>query len=202
MRILWAENPLETRVELDSADRDLLRERLRVEHLQNLLFSTYFVLKPREEAQITAEDRVEGALLALDLDYIFDDVSRDGKSFSERLDEQVTYYTQALIEKHDGDCVCFPCSCMKCYAETLLGIDTNKGLGKHPATKINAAFNEGRTIDEAVEWLSRYQPTYTHNPNWPEQEWQKHVSRWIEEGKRAHTWLVVYRDEHFAGDKQ
>lgn len=199
MKILWAENPLETRVELDDADRLLLRERIRVEYLKDLIYNAYFTLKPLEGAEIPDRERIERAFLALDVDYVFDDETHGGKSFDMYLDEQLAYYTAALTEKHDGDCVCFPCSCLKCHAESLLGIDTIKGLGKHPATKISAAFGGGRSLDEAVEWLSRYQPIYTHNPNWPEHEWQKHVPRWLEEGKRAHTWLVAYRDEHFGG---
>lgn len=199
MKILWTENPLETRVELDDADRLLLRERIRVEYLKDLIYNAYFTLKPLEGAEIPDRERIERAFLALDVYYVFDDETRDGKSFDVYLDEQLAYYTAALTEKHCGDCTCVPASCSKCYAESLLGIDTIRGLGKHSAYKIDSAFAGGASIDEAVERLANYQPKYDPNSKWPREDWEKHVPRWVEEGKRAHAWLVAYRDEHFGG---
>lgn len=111
--------------------------------------------------------------------------------------KEVADYTQELLSKHIGDCTCVPCSCTKCRAESMLEIDTIRGLGKHSSYKIDSAFSGGASIDEAIHRLENYQPTYDPNSKWPRSDWEQHVPRWIEEGKRAHAWLVAYRDEHF-----
>ena len=163
MNIVWAKNPLETRVELDDADKLLLLERLKAEHLEDY-----------------GEDQAD----------------------DKWLEERAADYTQELLGKHVGDCTCVPCSCSKCYAEMLLGIDTTKGLGKHSAYKIDGAFSGDASIEEAIQKLENYQPTYNLSSSWPKEEWEKHIPRWLEEGKRAHAWLVAYRDAHFArGEK-
>jgi hypothetical protein len=162
MKITWTENPLETRVELDEADKKLLFAKLKAEYLEDLIFSAHFELKSEKA-----------------------------------VDELVADYTQELLSKHIGDCTCVPCSCTKCRAESLLEIDTIRGLGKHSSYKIDSAFSGGVSIDEAVRRLENYQPTYDPNSKWPRSDWEQHVPRWIEEGKRARAWLVAYRDEHF-----
>ena len=82
-------------------------------------------------------------------------------------------------------------------------IDTIKGLGKHTAYKINAAFgtNNEKSIDEAIEYLANYDP----KPKDPESDaWKKlggyeqYVPRWKEEAKMAHDWLVNYKINIFA----
>ncbi len=50
------------------------------------------------------------------------------------------YLVDALKNAHCGDCTCIACSCDKCHAEELLGIHTTRGLGKHEASYVEAAF--------------------------------------------------------------
>jgi hypothetical protein len=199
MRIAWAENPLETRVELDAADRLLLRAKLKVEYLEDRIVSAYFELTPKHTSHVDADARVVRAAQILDIDYVLDDEARDGKTLTEWLEAQAADYEQELLGKHVGDCTCVPCSCTKCHAENMLGVDTVRGLGKHSAYKIDSAFANGASIHEAVERLANYKPTHDPASSWPREDWEKHVPRWIEEGKRAHAWLAAYRDEHFAG---
>lgn len=197
MRIVWAKNPLETRVELDEADKQLLHAKLRIEHLQDQLFTAHRELTSERKATESFGKRVAAAVQALDVDFMFDDKERNGKTFSQWLDERVTDYTQELLGKHMGDCTCVPSSCSKCYAESLLGINTIKGLGKHSTYKIDGVFAGDVSIDEAIQRLEVYQPTYNQSSTRPKADWEQHVPRWIEEAKRAHAWLVAYRDEHF-----
>lgn len=203
MRIVWAENPLNTRVELDELDMRLLKEKLKSERLEDCLVSACFDLSSdalSRNKDKTAEERI--AMVTLDINYLLDEAKRGDKTFSEQLDESVASYVQGLLDAHCGDCTCVACSCSKCHAENLLGVDTIKELGKHPATKINAAFKEGGDIDGAIRWLSTYQPTHDPKSRWAREEWAVHVPRWVEEGKRAHAWLVAYKDEHFSrGEK-
>lgn len=188
MQIRWAPNPLKTIVELDEADKLLLREKLKTEELEENL------------CRVSLAKTLEEARQAADFEYICGDKDYGGKSFEVRLDERLAYYITDMLGEHDGDCVCVACSCGKCHAERLLGINTIRGLGKHEATKIGWAFmgDAGeRTIDEAIERLRNYRPEYKFIPNWPEEEWRKHVPRWIEEARRALTWLEAYRAIHF-----
>lgn len=194
MKIVWAENPLETRVELDEADKKLLFARLKAEHLEDMIFSAHFELNSEKPV----DERVARAQRALDVYYISDDRELNGKTLTQWLDELVADYEQELLSKHVGDCTCVPCSCTKCRAESMLEIDTIRGLGKHSSYKIDSAFSGGASIDEAIRKLENYRPTYDPSSTWPKSEWEQHVPRWIEEGKRAHAWLLQYRDEHFA----
>src|SRR6185369_3125953 len=89
----------------------------------------------------TPEQALDEARRWLNLSYLLDDEpGTNGKTFSESLDQHVSDYVVELAGEHSGDCVCFPCSCVKCHAESLLGVDTIPGLGKHSAYKVGAAF--------------------------------------------------------------
>lgn len=206
MNIRWAPNPLQTVVELDEADKRLFRQILKTQDFEDRIASAYFDLDPEHQEMFARPDRptkslderVKEALYELDLDYILDGKERGGKTFDAYLDDRATWFIQDLAGEHDGDCVCVACSCSKCYAERLLGIDTIEGLGKHEASKIGGYFKEGANLDEVIQRLRDYVPTYKYNPRWPEEEWKIHVPRWIQEGRRAYEWLEAYRREHFS----
>lgn len=197
MKIVWAPNPLRTVVELDDADRTLLRERIKSEEFENIITSAAFALDPGFDTKRTPEQGLAEARRWLDLNHLLDDEVRHGKTFTQRLDEKLAWCTEELGREHCGDCTCVAASCLKCHAERLLGVDTTAGLGKHEASKIGCAFRDGATIDEAVQRLADYVPTW--NETWRDRAtFDLHVPRWIEEGKRAHAWLIAYRSAHFA----
>lgn len=197
MNIVWAPNPLRTVVELDDADRTLLRERIKSEEFENYITSAAFALDPGFDTKRTLEQGLAEARRWLDLGHILDDEERHGKTFTQRLDEKLAWCIEELASEHCGDCTCVPSSCLKCHAERLIGIDTTKGLGKHEASKIGGAFRKGKTLEEVIAWLADYRPTW--NETWRDRAtFDQHVPRWIEEGKRAHAWLVEYRSAHFA----
>jgi len=201
MKIVWAENPLSTRVELDTADLTLLKERLKSQYLEDCIVSACCDLDAKlslPNQSKTPEERIAAALRTLDIDYLLDDVKHNGKSLCEQLDERAALLVQDLLNPHVGDCICVACSCAKCYTENLLGINTLKGLEKHAATKINAAFANLSNIKEAILWLETYQLIHDPNSGWAYDQWVVHVPRWIEEGKMAHAWLTTYCEEHFA----
>lgn len=186
LKITWAQDPLASVVEIDASERAILRLRLEIEQLQYAIVGAAMDIK---------NGNVAGALEALDASYLLDDKDRHGKRFATWLDERADEYAGSLSESHDGDCTCEPCSCPKCHAEALLGVDTIRDLGKHEGSVIKGAFGSGgdsaRTIEEAVAILSDHEPRDV--PDWG----LPHVDRWREERRRAHEWLVAYRDVHF-----
>ena len=99
------------------------------------------------------------------------------------IDARVIEYQAYLRESHCGDCICVPGTCVKCYVESLLGVDTLPGLGKHEANAIESAFRKVNTRAEAIEWLRSAPIT----ADW--EGWESHAERWREERRRAAEWL-------------
>lgn len=127
----------------------------------------------------------------------------DGPSEEWRREIAEHYIDGALQGSHVGDCTCIACTCSKCCAEELLGIDTIKGLGKHEAHAISRAFGSGRDINGAIEYLRAHDPDDDgDNPSsWKKKDpkgWAKWVPVWREQQARALKWLIAYRDEHFS----
>lgn len=126
-----------------------------------------------------------------------DETTVDEAVLEQWLNEAVVNYSNMLLDVHEGDCTCVPCGCCKCYAESLMEIDTIKGLGKHQASVIKLAFSTVDTIDDAIIFLENSKPVYRYNLNWPKSEWEKSVPRWLQEAQQAKLWLIEYRNEHF-----
>jgi hypothetical protein len=198
LKILWAQNPLLTVVELDEFDKEILWHRLKIERLEGCLAQGHFGLtvKFNEWRKSTCNGwsldvAVDEALRDMGYDYVCGDTQRNGKSFDVEIDELTEACVAELAMGHSGDCTCVPCSCDKCHAETLVGVNTINGLGKHEASYIAGAFESQRTLDEAVAHLTDYEPKNV--PEWG----LPHVDRWREETRRAHEWLLAYRRDHF-----
>jgi hypothetical protein len=193
MKITWAPNPLATVVELDEHDRAILWHRLKIERLEEHMGQAHFDLSPetREWHNKNVKERTLDEAVAAALKHL------DVEDINVRLAEDVDTYAKELAEKHYGDCTCDPCSCFKCHVESLMGVDTIKGLRKHEARAIDGAFAEGRTIAQALDYLKDYRPTKGKGwEKFTEEDFQVHVPRWVEETKRARAWLEKYRAEH------
>ena len=196
MKITYNKNPLLTTVELDENEKKELWYKIKIQEMEEILFSAHFYLEEKYFDLKRAKDD-------LDPDYYCNEEDNKKSKLDERCDMLLETFLSELQSNHIGDCTCVACSCMKCHAEGLLGIDTIKGLGKHTAHKINAAFgiNNEKNIDEAIEYLANYDP----KPKDPESDaWKKmggyeqYVPRWKEEAKLAHDWLVNYKINIFA----
>ena len=212
MKINWNKNPLKTTIELDEHEQEVFKLKIKVKEMEEALCSASIHLDPanaswvmKENYRRTKPHTIETLIAEvrkdyLNMDYILGE-GKDERSLDGRVDEMFQYYMDDLASYHVGDCTCVPCSCTKCHAEDLLGINTIKGLGKHAAYKVDAAFGKDneRTIDEALESLRSYNPTRPADMSgWDKVGgWDKHLPRWKTEATSAYDWLLNYRNEHF-----
>jgi hypothetical protein len=124
------------------------------------------------------------------------------EKFKNDLNEYGVQYKEEFYEEdikeleegeHNGDCVCSPMSCLKCRAESLVGIDTIRGLSKYSADKIFHAFSKNRDISGAIEELRvPYNKEHERFEKW----WLPHIDRWNKEREEAIEWLLAYKKEH------
>jgi hypothetical protein len=192
MQIVWAQNPLATGVELDVVEQTLLWHKLKIDALESRLYRAYF--RAKDNAPIPE------VLSAFDIEYIGGDSKKHERLFDEELNEELQMSLKALAESHDGDCVCQPCSCLKCRTEELLEINTIGGLGKYEASAIGGAFRKSLgSLDGAIEALKETKIVNT-NAKWPRADFEVHIPRWLCERKLACEWLMAYRAEHFSGE--
>jgi hypothetical protein len=207
MKITYTPNPLRTIVELDEQEIELFRLKIKIEQYEDMIFSAHFALTSRLKDMgslkaITVESAIEEATKELDPAYWCDDAE---SKLDKRVNELLEHYLEELKGSHIGDCTCFAMSCSKCHAESKLGIDTIKGLGKHPGHKIQSAFSykdgdvwKERTLEEALALLRDYDPTPASTSGWDKVGgYMQYVPRWKEEAAVAYKWLLAYRKEHF-----
>lgn len=200
MKITYNKNPLYTTIDLDESEKRELWYKIKIEEMNNLLFDAHFHLEEGKYFDLARSRE------AVDPKYYFENEDKEAESKKSKLDERVdmlfNLYLEELQSAHCGDCTCVPCTCDKCLVESLLGIDTTKGLGKHMATKIQSAFGKDneRSIDEAIRYLEEYEPS----PPADTSVWDKmggfdqYIPGWKADAKKALVWLITYRDCHFS----
>jgi hypothetical protein len=192
-----------TAVELDEHEKRELWNKIRFDEMLELLFSAHYELTKKEGPDLVRLAK------EVDPEYYLNE-EEDGKKtpLDVRVDMLLQHYLDELMGAHMGDCTCIACSCSKCHAETVLGIDTIKGLGKHEGHKISSAFSykdgdvwKERTLPEVLEILRDYDPKQTDpsaDASWARVGgFESHVPRWQEEVSRAIHWLEKYQMEHF-----
>jgi hypothetical protein len=184
MKIIWNPNPLRTIVEIDDSDRERVIPQLQNEAYTDLISGLEYMI---ERGRVNSLEQVSEYLSKWTT---IVDMTKD----SEKIKELETY----LQSEHAGDCTCIPCSCMKCYAEYILGICTTQGLGKHEGGLIQGAFGKtrDRSIDEAIESLRKV-PDYRRPDSWPQSvDYERHIPRWEQERLNALHWLITYKETH------
>jgi hypothetical protein len=208
MKITYTPNPLLTSVELDEHEKREMWHRIRFEQMLDMLFTVHFELACKGDKEPDLERLKKEA----DPDYYLNDAEghTDKTRLDLRCDELLEYYLAELKGQHVGDCTCVACSCSKCNAEGMLGIDTLKPFpGKHPMNKIANAFSRWNpetkqhdgpevTLDEAITKLAEYDPKPSTGSGWEKVGgYEAHIPRWKEEAAAATIWLRNYRDQHF-----
>jgi hypothetical protein len=189
MEIIWYKNPLATVIKIDDQDRELMRAKIENDTLWGYVYHAQFRANPKLDRY--DKDEAIKQLVSIDHDRV-----------DKRVDEMLEFYTADLEGVHIGDCTCVPCSCTKCYAEYMLGVDTIEGLGKHEASSISSAFEKHGDIDAVIESLDNYkvQP-FAENKAWhggqfTEEYYNSWISEWTLQAKRAAEWLKNYKEEH------
>lgn len=194
MKFIWNDNPMRTSVVLDDADRRLLRALVEVEELRECIGGAHLDLDPEWRQQHSkTEDSVaiQNAIMCLRYEWIEGEAEVCGKTFAQHVDDRTALYARELESGvHDGDCTCVACSCLKCHAERLAGIDTIGGLTKGMGHAIAHRFAPGKTSADVVAELRAYAP----NPNDCERL-RAHHDRWVADARAAADWLERYRSE-------
>lgn len=170
MKMTKKPNPLSTVVELDEHEKQLLWYKLKLEWMDDTMFSAYFELTSRLKDEpglpaLSMAEAVSEAVKHLDPDYWCGD---EGKTpLDKRMDEMLQFNLDELQSTHSGDCTAFPASCGKCHAERLLGISTlpkaSKGVN-HSIYNAFTGFKDGavifRSVDEALQILQSADHVY------------------------------------------
>lgn len=197
MKIIYNKNPLLTTIELDDFEKKEFWYQIKLKEMEELLYGAHCYV---EDSKYQNIDKVKKYV---DPSYYS---SEDGKSaLDERCDELLEMFLSDLKNTHVGDCTCVPCSCTKCYAESILGVDTIKGLSKYSASKINSAFGKKNenSIEQALDNLLNYEPVISAEEK---ERWDKvggyeqHIPRWKTEAKNAYDWLLQYKKEYLDKD--
>lgn len=211
MKITYTPNPLNTIIELDEHEQEVFKLKLRIHELEEDLGSAAVYLDPKNASWVmgptprrpqghTTETLIEEVLdHYLDTEYMYGEGKYEGKGLDARVNELFEHFMSELKSNHVGDCTCFAMSCSKCHAESLLGLNTIKGLGKHEGHKIQSAFSyrEGevwkeRSLAEAMAYLRE------SNLKWQTStDTSPHAPRWKAEAGRALAWMEAYVAEHF-----
>lgn len=197
MRLTRYPNPLRTKVELTPHEQEVFSWKIMVNELVEMSGSAHCYL---DEGTLHDPKKARTRL-----DYLY--AEHEGKS---KLEERVKllvndYFLPDLLGAHYGDCTCVAMSCGKCHAESYLGLNTLKNLGKHSAHKIENAFggfNGTKTIEEALASLGNYNPKAPTDPKdlevWDKVGgFDKHVPRWKGEAAHAFAWLKEYHETYF-----
>ena len=193
MKIVYAQNPLATVVELDDHDRQVMLLREEIVQLKYAVVGAKYHLKDyRPKFPFSLFSKRKGPNLKKAMQAV--SVLDNKEKWNERNKSFVADYENELKGSHAGDCCCVACSCEKCHAESLLGIDTIPGLKKHEAALIGHTFynNEGMltTALQVIDHLKALPPV-TATEDWH----APHIERWAQERVNAITWLEMYREK-------
>jgi len=199
MKIIYAPNPLRTIIELDDHEKKEFWYKLKIEEMLCQMLDAPFCMNENDKYFDLKRAREE-----LNIDSLYKQEGETQSKIDQRIDEMCEYYIKALMDIHRGDCTCIACSCDKCYAPEIRGINTITELRKHEASKIGSAFWQGkdlpeRSLSEAIEILSKpveYPKTSIRN-GYTDEQFQYHIPRWNQEQANACEWLKNYRDTFY-----
>ena len=179
MKIIYNHNPLKTTIELTKEEQRELWLKIKIEELIWIIVGIELFLSE-------TCFNLENARKEANAEYCCD--KEDG--INKVVNDLYLKYLDALQDVHMGDCTYNACSCVKCHAEKLLGIDTIKGLRGSSAYHIYEAFVKNDNIHKAIEYLENYQPKV-------EKGWEEpYINSWKLQAKKALEWLINYRDEN------
>lgn len=200
MEIIYQHNPLANKVILTDSEKKLLFWKyilstrvsdelswlsFKIDDLKNNKIDPSSVEDPKYKKKL--ED-----FLANPIDEIHNKIKEientvDNTEYNE---EKIKCFVEELQSTHFGDCISECSSCLKCWAENELGIETmpNFPWQDNIGRSLYYAFNKQTTIDEAIEYLGS---TEYNNSGFE----QKYVDSWIERDRKAKEYLIFYKKE-------
>lgn len=177
MKIIWKPNPLDTSIEFEPYEDEMLKKLLDYEQLWGTAVD-YLHSKNPEEAKAELK-------AAVNYDANEDDIKR---------------LKAALQSGHMGDCTSVPCSCWQCWAEEIVGVNTIEGLDNSMGYKIfhaaEGTYGEDNQIDLIIEKLENYNPPITDMWKGKEDVFYQWLPKWKDDAKKAAEWMKVYKKEH------
>ena len=190
MKISWNPNPFFSTLELDDRDEQLLLVAYQNEEYAQLLIELDwgFTGKYGSRELFTSLDQpakiIEKWQSICNLEVSSPEIQR---------------YIAFAGDMHMGDCICVPCTCVRCLAEEMLGVSTLEGLGKHLAHKVYGAFGTQTCINAALDNLLKpytYEKRSPGYDNYTRESYEGLCTRWNKERKQAHIWLSNYKQKH------
>ncbi len=187
MKITYSQNPLATIVELNEQEKKELWYKLKIENLSDDLFSAHFSLQEGKYFDLKrAREAVDPSW------YCSDDKPM---KVDAHVDMMLKHYVEELSGEHAGDCTCVACTCSKCLAEDMIGIQTTSGLNKYMGSTISSVFrnNKSFTCEDAIRFMENESPKIT-------EDWhQAHIDRWTKDHNQALEWLKNYNETFLKG---
>lgn len=186
MDIIWNQNPLLTKIILDNKDKEILKLKVRISLLEDVLSAAEY-LKEKN-----VYDRIECPNLDMN-GKTYLELAKDGLLISNKnFDEDVEYFYKMYLDElesgaHMGDCTAFPGTCIKCVAEDHLGINTISGISKRGAQYILNAFRENDTIEDLIVKLEETISYYKDDEKSTE-----YVLNWTKQLETALEWIKEY----------
>ena len=185
MEIEWKENPFDTIIHLDTRDKAYLRLAGKEKLVREMLYCCkfYYVEKSLDLKNPLGQHHHKRM------------IELTSEKLEDMAMEQYNYNIAALNERHMGDCVCMPCTCERCMAESLLGIDTIKGLFGHEANHVLDAFEKFGNREDVLNHLMDYHPGPMPEIWKDEKAYVACIPRWRQEARNAYEWLLNYYAE-------
>lgn len=160
MKIKYAQNPLYSSVTLSKLEKKIFVQSVELEYLSELYYDVYCTVL------------YDGDLKSIKESFSNEFIN-DQESYEKMVQKRAEMLMQEIIfgSSHFGDCVAHSCSCIKCIAESHLGIDTIAGMSKSlgcflsnskiidDTTSIDKIIDEAKikNIDEVdINWLINY----------------------------------------------
>lgn len=188
MEIIWHQNPLKSVFRFSDEDKELLKLKVKLAKMEEAIGDAIFRLQDSGENSKYYDPKRALAHLSYT-----ENENRLDEDFNRVLEELET-------GTHAGDCTCIPASCFKCYAESIIGVETIKGLSKHSGAKIQGRFSGEveTTIDEVLQALHDYQPRKPDAwKHMSDEHFATYVNAWKAQNEAAIQWLTDYKKQHF-----
>jgi hypothetical protein len=193
MNIIYKDNPLTTEIELNEEEQSKLWYKVKIAKMEEKLFDASYYLEGENF-------NLEKAKFSVNQNFYFGENDDEESPLDKEANEMFINLSIELKSMHAGDCTCIPCSCFKCYAESLVGVDTLKGLSKYSAEKIMSGFGYGKdnkTIEEVINDMENDDCIPTEDlERWEKMGgYEQYIPRWKNELEEALKWLKTYKQE-------